>query len=200
LGQILVEQGLLTEEDLNTVLAEQKRSGRKLGELVVERGLISWPALTNALATQYGIELQTENGFPFGLRIEIERRHDDRRSGGDRRKQPDRRRGGRRQTDSEPVTQPDTVAMEIVPAAESAHGNGRQELEVLRATHHAWLADLTEKLKEQHSYLVTAAAKIEEHEGTLAELRLANAALKTELEKLRECLEEPRDKRRLSSA
>src|SRR5207237_290156 len=44
-----------------------------------DRGQVPGPALTNALAEQYGIELKTEEGFGTGLRAEIERRHSTRR-------------------------------------------------------------------------------------------------------------------------
>jgi hypothetical protein len=202
LGQILVEQGLLTDEDLASVLAEQRRTGRKLGEIVIERGLVSWPSLTNALAAQYGLELPTENGFGFGLRIEIERRHGDRRTGGDRREEGDRRQGRRRRTDRRQPPVEETAAAELSPASpeqleelrgDSISRNGHhEELERLRATHHAWLAELTEKFKEQHGYLAAAATKIEEHEQTLAALRLANEVLNKEIERLRTQLELPR--------
>ncbi len=75
LGRLLVEQGLLREEELEQALADQAATGRRLGETLVELGLVSPPALSRALAEQYGIELATEEGFGTGLRIEIERRH-----------------------------------------------------------------------------------------------------------------------------
>jgi hypothetical protein len=75
LGQLLVDKDLLTQEELEAVLAEQSRSGRRLGEIIVERRLVSGPALTSALAEQWGIVLTTESGFGTGLRAEIEARH-----------------------------------------------------------------------------------------------------------------------------
>ena len=75
LGQLLVDKGLLTQEELEAVLAEQSSSGRRLGEIIVERRLVSGPSLTSALAEQWGIVLTTESGFGTGLRAEIEARH-----------------------------------------------------------------------------------------------------------------------------
>ncbi len=75
LGSLLVEKGLLTEEELAEALAEQPRTGRRLGEILVERGYVSSPAVARALAEQYGAELEVEQGFGTGLRAEIERRH-----------------------------------------------------------------------------------------------------------------------------
>jgi hypothetical protein len=197
LGQLLVELGLITTNDLGKALSEQRRSGRRLGEIVVERGLISWPTLTRVLAAQYGLELLTETGFGTGLRTEIERRHSDRRGGVDRRQQEDRRQTERRQVDSAQTPAENgavtetraTVPKESAQTQES--GNSRTELEVLRATHHAWLSDLTETLREQHGYLASAAEKIEEHERTLTELRQANGALNAEIESLRMELKQP---------
>ena len=67
LGGVLVESGLLSEEELATALAEQAETGRRLGEILVGRGLISGPALANGLAEQQGRALKTEHGFGTGL-------------------------------------------------------------------------------------------------------------------------------------
>ena len=75
LGRLLVEQGLISEDELERSLAEQAATGRPLGETLVELGFVSGPALSRALAAQYGLELITEAGFGTGLRLEIERRH-----------------------------------------------------------------------------------------------------------------------------
>ena len=74
LGRLLVEQGLLTGDELERALAEQQVTGERLGETIVKLGLVSGPELASALAAQYGIELTTEKGFGTGLRSEIQRR------------------------------------------------------------------------------------------------------------------------------
>ena len=79
LGRILVEQGLLTSEELEAALAQQEKTGRRLGETIVECGFVSGPELSSALAAQYGIELTTETGFGTGLRGQIQRRHENER-------------------------------------------------------------------------------------------------------------------------
>jgi hypothetical protein len=76
LGRLLVEQGLLSGDDLERALAEQQTTGQRLGETIVKLGFVSGPELANALAAQYGIELTTEKGFGTGLRSEIQRRHE----------------------------------------------------------------------------------------------------------------------------
>jgi MSHA biogenesis protein MshE len=55
LGEILVQQKLLTEEQLQFALAEQKRTGRKLGRVFVEHGLVSEEQISGALAKQLNI-------------------------------------------------------------------------------------------------------------------------------------------------
>lgn len=81
LGRLLVEQGLLSEDELERALEEQASTGGRLGETLIELGFVSHPAMSRALAGQYGIELTTETGFGTGLRSEIERRHDRDREG-----------------------------------------------------------------------------------------------------------------------
>ncbi len=76
LGRVLVEQGLLSEDELERALEEQASTGRRLGETLVELGFVSHAALSRALTEQYGIEPKSETGFGTGLRAGIERRND----------------------------------------------------------------------------------------------------------------------------
>jgi hypothetical protein len=54
LGEILVEESFITEEELKAALAEQRvtASRRRLGTLLMERGLISAAQFMLALSTQ----------------------------------------------------------------------------------------------------------------------------------------------------
>jgi hypothetical protein len=83
LGELLVEKGLVTSNELELALAEQADTDRLLGAILVERGYVSGPALAIALAEQYGVELKTERGFGTGLWAEIDRRHRAGRGRGD---------------------------------------------------------------------------------------------------------------------
>jgi hypothetical protein len=60
LGALLVEKGLLTEQELEAALSEQRRTGRLVGQILVERGSLSAFALARALSEQHGVELQTD--------------------------------------------------------------------------------------------------------------------------------------------
>ncbi|MYM67639.1 MSHA biogenesis protein MshE [Pseudoduganella sp. FT55W] len=55
LGEILVQQKLLSEEQLGLALADQKRSGRKLGRVFVENGYVTEEQIAGALARQLNI-------------------------------------------------------------------------------------------------------------------------------------------------
>ena len=55
LGEILLQQKLLTEEQLRTALEEQKNSGRRLGRVVIEKGYASEEQISQALARQLGV-------------------------------------------------------------------------------------------------------------------------------------------------
>ena len=63
IGQILVEKQAITEEDLAAALAEQERSGRRLGEILVQQGRTSWLALARAMAEQV-LDIQTPPAEP----------------------------------------------------------------------------------------------------------------------------------------
>ena len=59
LGQLLVQEGLITQQDLNRALAEQKSSERKLGEVLLELGLIDEVNLLRVLARQHRTQYLT---------------------------------------------------------------------------------------------------------------------------------------------
>ena len=54
LGEILVQQKLLTEDQLKAALDEQKKSGRRLGHVFIEKGFITEEQISKALARQLG--------------------------------------------------------------------------------------------------------------------------------------------------
>ncbi|RJX31497.1 MAG: GspE/PulE family protein [Oxalobacter sp.] len=55
LGEMLLRQRLISEEQLQAALAEQKRSGRKLGRVFVENGFVTEDVISGALARQMNI-------------------------------------------------------------------------------------------------------------------------------------------------
>ena len=72
LGDLLIQQGLLTDEQLNFALDEQKRSGRKLGRIVVESSFVTEEAISQALAKQLRIpfvDLKHFNPKPELIRL-----------------------------------------------------------------------------------------------------------------------------------
>jgi type IV pilus assembly protein PilB len=56
LGALLIDEGLLTEAQLDAALTEQSRSGKPLGRLLIEHGTISETELVRTLARQVGLE------------------------------------------------------------------------------------------------------------------------------------------------
>ncbi len=56
LGQLLINEGAITPDQLELALAEQKRVGAKLGTILVDLGLVSDDTISRSLATQNGVE------------------------------------------------------------------------------------------------------------------------------------------------
>ena len=52
LGDVLLQEGLLTREQLSSALAEQRSSGQRLGYILVKQGLVDEVVVTKALARQ----------------------------------------------------------------------------------------------------------------------------------------------------
>jgi hypothetical protein len=56
LGALLVREGLITNEQLETALIDQQGTGLRLGELLVQWGWVESSAISRALAEQYEME------------------------------------------------------------------------------------------------------------------------------------------------
>lgn len=54
LGELLVESGLITTEQLELALADQKKNGGLLGEILVGWGYTTEESIVQALSSQYG--------------------------------------------------------------------------------------------------------------------------------------------------
>jgi type IV pilus assembly protein PilB len=67
LGTILLEDGLLTEDQLMDAIDEQQRNGQSLGRTLVELGLITESQLVRALASQVGMEFVELANFPVDV-------------------------------------------------------------------------------------------------------------------------------------
>ena len=67
LGILLVRRGVISREQLEDALAEQKTTQRPIGEIIVSRGFAPGPLIAQALATQHGGLLKTEYGFATGF-------------------------------------------------------------------------------------------------------------------------------------
>ena len=53
LGEILIRKKLLTSNQLNSILTQQNKTQKKLGEFLLDLGLISAEELKKALQEQY---------------------------------------------------------------------------------------------------------------------------------------------------
>ncbi|MCX7145990.1 MAG: GspE/PulE family protein [Sulfuritalea sp.] len=72
LGDMLVQQNLVTGEQLKLALDEQKRSGRKLGRVLVESGYVTEEGISMGLARQLGadfIDLKTFKPQPELIKL-----------------------------------------------------------------------------------------------------------------------------------
>lgn len=57
LGDLLIKQNVLREEDLEKALKKQKGSGKKIGEVLVDEGFITEESIVNALHMQLGLQI-----------------------------------------------------------------------------------------------------------------------------------------------
>ncbi|MEX2275656.1 MAG: ATPase, T2SS/T4P/T4SS family [Actinomycetota bacterium] len=63
LGQILIEQGLLTQEQLDSALDEHRQTPKALGRVLIDKGFIREADLVRALSEQVGLEFVDLSDF-----------------------------------------------------------------------------------------------------------------------------------------
>ena len=71
LGEMLVENGIIDEEQLLDALDEQERTGKPLGVIVRERFYLSQAMLDKLLEQQRRLEIELERGYGSGLRAAL---------------------------------------------------------------------------------------------------------------------------------
>jgi type IV pilus assembly protein PilB len=64
LGDILLEGGMLTRDQLSTAVEEQQRLGRSLGRVLVEQGVLTEGQLVASLAQQIGMKFVDLSDYP----------------------------------------------------------------------------------------------------------------------------------------
>lgn len=69
LGDILVQQNVVTEEKLQEALKKQRGSGKKLGEIMVENNITTEEAIGQALSRQLGYKFININGLQIPEKI-----------------------------------------------------------------------------------------------------------------------------------
>jgi type IV pilus assembly protein PilB len=65
LGQILIELGYITPEQLESALEEHRKTPKSLGRVLIDLGMIKEADLVRALAEQVGLEFVDLNEFPI---------------------------------------------------------------------------------------------------------------------------------------
>ena len=63
LGELLVRQKLITDEQLQVALEQQKKNGQRLGRVFVECGFVTEESLSRALARQLNISFVNLRSF-----------------------------------------------------------------------------------------------------------------------------------------
>ena len=69
LGDVLVQQKLISQEQLQQMLDLQRTTGKKVGRLLIENGIITEELLANGLARQLRIPFVNLKTFPFRSEI-----------------------------------------------------------------------------------------------------------------------------------
>ena len=65
IGEVLVQQGTISERQLRQALEMQQQSGKKIGRVLVEIGLVTEEILADAMARQLNIRFVDLKTFPF---------------------------------------------------------------------------------------------------------------------------------------
>lgn len=69
IGDLLIQNGVITEDQLMTALAEQKKSGRRLGQTLIDLGYVDEDSLLNLLSRQLNIPFVQLKHYQFNQEL-----------------------------------------------------------------------------------------------------------------------------------
>ncbi len=69
LGEMLIEDGLLTEEKLKQALVDQKKAGLKLGQYLTRQGIVNEQQIIDLLSQQLNIQKYHPDNFPLDVSL-----------------------------------------------------------------------------------------------------------------------------------
>ena len=69
LGDVLLQQGLISEKQLQQILELQRQTGKKIGRLLIETGMLTEELLASGLARQLRIPFVDLKTFPFRAEV-----------------------------------------------------------------------------------------------------------------------------------
>ena len=69
IGDLLIQHGLITEDQLSEALASQKKTGKKLGRALIDLGLIEEDQMLELLSQQLGVPFVRLRNFDFNAEI-----------------------------------------------------------------------------------------------------------------------------------
>ena len=69
LGEMLIDGGLLTEDQLKQAVADHKRNNMKLGEYLVREGIVSSSEIVNLVSQQLAIEKYRPDAYPIDIAL-----------------------------------------------------------------------------------------------------------------------------------
>jgi type IV pilus assembly protein PilB len=69
LGEMLIEAGLLTEDQLRQAVVDHKRSNVKLGQFLVREGIVSGPQIVDVLSKQLKMKKYRPDSYPVDVNL-----------------------------------------------------------------------------------------------------------------------------------
>jgi type IV pilus assembly protein PilB len=70
LGEMLLESGLLTREQLDLALADHKKAGLRLGEYLIRKGILREPQICEVISKQLRIEQYRPDLYPYDTALQ----------------------------------------------------------------------------------------------------------------------------------
>jgi len=70
LGEMLVEAGLMTDEQITQLIPEQKKSGLKLGQFLVQRGHLKEGQIVDMISRQLRVDVYSPEKYPYDVNMD----------------------------------------------------------------------------------------------------------------------------------